>query len=371
MIIVFSVFNGLESVVKDLYKAFYPEVKVSVINGKFFTADANKMAALKNIPGVRNVTLVIEDNVLASSYNDEKKIIQLKGIDDNYFAVNNVRQYIVLGDSNVSTGHPYTAIAGHRILNELGADVTNVFSNIELFYSNPNVTNPELNPLDAYQSLSIHPAGAFSVQDEFDSKYVLAPISLVQRLFNQPGKYSSIEISTDGKPNEVREQLQKLFGPAYRVETRYEQNKTMYMIMGGEKWAIYAILVFVLLIATFNMVGALSMLVLEKQKDIAILRVMGALPDTVKTIFLLEGMLWALLGGVAGIVLGTIICGLQLWFGFVKLRGSFLLEAYPIEIQLSDLLLVLATILSVGLLAAWYPSSRAAKVVDPSLKSAV
>jgi lipoprotein-releasing system permease protein len=271
----------------------------------------------------------------------------------------------------VSMGHPYTAIAGARILNDLGADVTNIFSNIELFYLNPAVTNPEANPTAAYQSLTLHPAGEFTVGDEFDDKYILAPLPLVQDLFRQPGLYSSIEIKTQpGAAASTIKQLQDLFGTTFKVESRYQQNGTMYMIMNAEKWAVYAILVLVLLISSFNMVGALSMLVLEKKKDIAILRAMGALPPAIRKIFLVEGLLWALVGGIAGIALGCIVCVIQQRFAIVKLAGSnFVVDAYPVEIQLRDIALVFLTIVTVGLLAAWYPSVRATTVAEPSLKS--
>ena len=371
MIIIFSVFNGLESVVKDTYKAFYPDIRVSVIRGKFFEADTNKLNTIKHIDGVENVAMVIEDNVLAHDDNNtQQKVITLKGIDKKYFYVNDAKQYIH-GDDSVSTGHPYTAIAGARIINELGINVNFTDSKIELYYLNPNVTNPEADPTNAYQVLRLHPAGVFKVQDEFDSKYILAPLSLAQTLFHEEGKYSSIEISAE--PNsiaKIKQELQKLFGSDYRVETRYEQNRTMYMVMGAEKWAVYAILVLVLLIASFNMVGALSMLVIEKQKDIAILKAMGADPAAIKKIFLLEGTLWSLTGGLAGILIGALVCAAQMQFSIIKLQGNFLVDAYPVQIQIGDLALVITTILVVGLLASWYPAIRATKAIDPSLKSA-
>jgi lipoprotein-releasing system permease protein len=371
MIVVFSVFNGLEGIVKDLYKAFYPDVKITAARGKFFAADPARMDTLRKIQGIQQVSTVIEDNVLANSVLGEQKVVSLKGIDNNYFAVNEVGQYISLGEDTVSMGHPYTAIAGARVLNELGADVTNIFSKIELFYLNTSITNPESNPTAAYESLILHPAGMFTVGDEFDSKYVLAPLPLVQQLFGAPGKYSSIEIKTlPGRADKVREEIQKLFGGAFKIETRFEQNRTMYLIMSAEKWAIYAILLLVLFIAAFNMVGALSMLVLEKKKDIAILRAMGATDSSIRKIFLAEGVLWSLTGGVIGIVLGCLVCWVQQKYGLVKIAGSnFLVENYPVEIQIADVTLVLVTIISVGLLASWYPAVRATSVVEPSLKS--
>jgi lipoprotein-releasing system permease protein len=162
-----------------------------------------------------------------------------------------------------------------------------------------------------------------------------------------------------------------MFGAGYNVETRYEQNKTLYTVMTGEKWAIYVILVFVLLIASFNMVGALSMLVLEKQRDIAILKAMGALPGTIKQIFFFEGVLWSLIGGTAGITLGVLVCLLQQKFGFVQMGDSFLVSAYPVKIDVLDMLAVILTVVCVGILAGWYPAVRSTRVIDPTLKSLV
>ena len=371
MIIVFSVFNGLESVVKDTYKAFYPDLRISATRGKFFQADPAKLSAIKQINGVQNTTMVIEDNLLASDNdNTQMKIVTLNGIDNNYFTVNDVKKYIQHGDDSVSVVH-HTAIAGARVINELGIDINFTDSKVEMHYPNPTVTNPEADPENAYQVLRLHPSGVFKVQDEFDGKYILAPLSLAQELFHAEGKYSSIEISTQpGTADKVKEQLQQLFGNGYRIETRYEQNRTMYMVMGGEKWAVYAILLLVLFIASFNMVGALAMLVIEKQKDIAILKAMGANPSAIRKIFVLEGVLWALAGGLSGILLGTLICLAQQKFGFIKLQGDFLVPAYPVQIQIPDLALVIVTILTVGILAAWYPAIRATKTIDPSLKSA-
>jgi len=371
MIVIFSVFNGLESVAKDSYKAFYPELRITITRGKFFNADSAKLNAVKQIKGVKNVALVIEDNVLADDIdNTQMKVLTLKGIDNKYFDVNDTRQYITQGSDSVSAIH-HTAIAGFRVVNELGLDIHFIDSKIALYYLNPAVTNPEADPTSAYQELLLHPDGVFKVEDEFDTKYVLAPLPLVQELFHEQGKYSSIEISTEsGATEKVKGELQQLFGGSYKVESRYEQNRTMYSVMAGEKWGIYFILLLVLLIASFNMIGALSMLVIEKQKDIAILKAMGANAPDIRAIFMLEGVLWALTGGLTGIVLGTGICLAQQKFSIVKLQGDFLVSAYPVEMHPADLLLVIATIFTVGVLASWYPASRATKTLDPSLKSA-
>jgi lipoprotein-releasing system permease protein len=376
MIIVISVVNGLNSFVKDQYKAFYPDVKISVARGKFFSMDSTVLKKIEQVNGVHYVSRVIEDNAFAI-FNDQQKVIFLKGVDDNYFHVNDIRQYIVRGDSNVSAepsageAAPRTnkAILGKDVINELGTDV-NALMYFTLNYPNPTITNPGENPLAAFQSIRLYPVGVFRILDEFDSKYILAPLPLAQELFHRAGNYSSIEISADtGDIKKTQQQLKNIVGSGYKVETRYEQNKTLFMVMASEKWAVYAILLLVLLIASFNMVGALSMVVLEKQKDIAILKAMGANAGTIRNIFLLEGVLWSLIGGVLGIVLGCGICVLQQKFKIIKMGQSFFVDSFPVEIQFKDTVLVFATVLAVGLLMAWYPAIRATKTIDPSLKS--
>ncbi len=377
MIIIFSVFNGLETLAKEGYVAFYPDIRISVAKGKFFGIDKEKIEQVKKAPGVADVAVVIEDNAFAVHYS-QQKVIFLKGIDEHYMQVNDVVPYIEQGDTFVMAarpqgdtepGNPNTAILGLRIQNELGTDI-NSLSYITLNYPDAKATDAGTNPLSGLRTIKVRPAGVFHIQDDFDSRYVLAPLHVAQELFGQEGMCSSIEIRAEaGKDRQVQEALRKIYGDGYRVETRYEQNKTMYMVMGAEKWAMFAILLMVMLIASFNMVGALSMLVLEKQKDIAILKAMGAAPGSIRSIFMLEGILWSLAGGVAGLLLGLTVCVLQMKFELIQMGESFVVNAFPVEIQAMDVALVFVTIAAVGLLVSWYPAIRATNAVDPSLKS--
>lgn len=371
MIVLFSVFNGFEHLVKDLYKAFYPEVKISADRGKFFSISPDKIAAIKAVKTVDQLSFVLEDNVLVNS-ETEQRVATLKGVDKNYMQVNDVEPYIIDGSDSIVAEPVPTAIIGMHIANQMGADVNNVFSKLVLYYPNADGGNFSLDPQAAFQSVQLKPDGVFRVQDEFDGKYILAALPVVQSLLKAEGKYSSIELklANGGNAEKVQRQLQQILGASYKVETRFEQNRTLYMVMRTEKWAVYAILLLVLMIASFNMVGALSLLVLEKQKDIAILKTMGAQPTAVKAIFITEGILWALTGGFIGLVTGALLCLGQQHFQWIKLGGSFIIEAYPVSIQLPDMLLIIATIIVVGILAAWYPAMRAVKAEDPSLKGA-
>ena len=370
MIVLFSVFNGFEDLIKDLYKAFYPEIKISPVKGKFFSLEDQKLRAVQSLNGITALTTVIEDNVLINS-NEEQYVATLKGIDRHYMAVNNVRPYMIEGRDSVADGAVPTAIAGLQIVNQLGMDVNNVFSRLHIYYPNTESANPAANPMSAFQSLQLKPDGIFRVQDEFDSKYILAPLGLVQELFLQPDNYTSIELSLakEADPEEVKARLQQLLGASYQVNTRYEQNKTLYMVMKTEKWAVFFILLLVLLIASFNMIGALTLLVLEKKKDIAILRAMGAQERSIRGLFMTEGVLWAVTGGSIGIILGALLCIGQQQFEWIKLEGAFIIEAYPVTMQWTDFLVVILTVIGVGFLASWYPAVRSTRVEDPSLKA--
>ncbi|MCD6062707.1 MAG: transporter permease [Flavipsychrobacter sp.] len=362
MIILFSVLNGFTDLVSDLYKAFYPQIKITAAKGKFFALDPKQVAAVQKVEGLAGITMVLEDNVLLTG-NDETKVAILKGIDEQYLKVNEVKPYVIEGTDSVAISPAPTALLGLQLANEMGLDITNAFSSLVLHYPNAKSSNLALNPMSAFQTLQLKPDGVFQVQDEFDSKYILAPLPLVQELMQTEGQYSSVELKLASNTNadRVKRELSEQLGSGYTVATRFEQNKTLYMVMKSEKWAVFAILVLVLLIASFNMVGALTMLVLEKQKDMAILKAMGAEPSTIRNIFLAEGLLWALTGGAIGLLVGALISFGQQHFHWIKMQGNFIIEAYPVSMQWTDFLLILGTILFVGLLAAWYPAVKAQK----------
>ena len=376
MIVVFSVFNGFDSFVKDNYKAFCPDIKISIVRGKFFPASGISLEGIKKIDGVQYLSPVIEDNALAGDGDDinggskQQKVVVVKGVQNNYFKVNKLADYIIEGVDTVSEGKSNTAILGVGVADALRSGVENAFNYVMLYYANPEISNPESDPLNALQSLKLHPAGIFNVEEDFDDKYIIAPLGQVQTLFHAEGKYSSIEIKADStKIQLIKKSLQQMLGDTYKVEDIADQNKNLYAMMGGEKWIIYMILLFVLLIASFNMVGALSMLVVGKQKDIAILRAMGATPALIRKVFLLEGVLWSSMGGLIGITLGCVVCLLQQHYQLVKLRGNFLMNAFPVKLVPSDSILVFFTIVAIGFLAAWYPAMKAGKSSNLNLKS--
>lgn len=364
MIILFSVFNGFASLIDELYQSFYPDLTVTKVHGKFFDPRGHLTEILKNAPEIACISAVIEDNVLVNTEAGETIPIVLKGVDAAYFQVNHLKPTIVKGVDTLSENPlTTTAILGQYVAANLGVDVDNVFSRISVFYPNPNAGPASMGTPGAFQTAILKPDGCFAVQEELDSKYILAPLATVQTLLLQKGHFSGLELKVkDGfRVAAVRDRLQKVLGPDFKISTRYELNRAVYMVLKSEKWAGYAILLFVLLIASFNMISALSLLVLEKQKDMSILRTMGILPGALRTIVLLEGLLWALVGGGIGLALGVALCFAQTKFHLVKIQGNFIVDAYPVTLKIADVVVVLLTVSLVGLTAAIYPARRAAR----------
>ncbi|MEY4282123.1 MAG: hypothetical protein RLZ39_1535 [Bacteroidota bacterium] len=375
MILLFSVFNGFESLVKNLYATFYPDIKITVTQGKFFSYTPQLLQQIQTTKGIQYLSTCIEDNALVS--NGETQIIAtVKGIDKQFFNVNNFnKDYIIAGNNEFTvtnnTLNP-SAIIGNGIANKLGIDVLNNFSSLELIYPNAKTDLLQVQDANAFQRQYVKPDGAFSIQDEFDNAYVLVPLATAQSLMNQEAQISSIEIkiSSESDAAFIKKILQKKLGASFTIATRYEQNKTLYGIMQSEKWIVFALLTLILVIASFNLTGALSMLVLEKQKDLSMLRSMGLKGLEIQTIILLEGLLWSFVGCSLGLLMGGLIAWGQQQFGWVKLEGSFIIQSYPVKFVVGDVILIFMTVLSVGAIASLIPAFKSSKLTAPNnLKS--
>lgn len=364
LIILFSVFNGFDNLVKELYKSFYPELRITAARGKFFQADTAFISHIQSTPGVALAAPVLMDKALASA-NEQQLPVTLIGADNRFFETGRITPYITDGDTAFDNLYEPVAIAGGQICYRLGVTPEVALSRISINYPNPRAT-VTTDPTEAFQSLLLVPAGVFQVQPEFDNEYVIVPLPLAREVMLQSDDAVSsidLKLKPDVRPETVKKQLMQSLGGNFKVQTRFEQNKSLYGVIQTEKWAIYAILVFVLLIASVTMIGAISLLALEKQKDAGILRAMGALPGTIFKVFIAEGMLWGLIGGAGGLLLGLLICLGQQKFGWIRLEG-FMIDAYPVSLQWKDFVLVLFTVIFIGALAAWAPAARVAKKVD-------
>ena len=368
LIVVLSVFNGFEDLVKTLYSDFYADIRIGPSHGKVIQLSQQQIDELHKINGVARISLVAEEKALLVN-GDYQSIVFVKGVDENFEATNKINTHIVNGKYDVGTADAPRLVVGAGIENASHIDVVKSLFPVTLYLPNRKATN--LNSLDAMNAYNVMPVGTFMVQQDFDNKYVFSNLPFLKYMLDMKAdEYSSVEIKTNTvKADEVKTAIQKMLGNNFLVQTRYEQNQSLYTVMTVEKWVIYVILSLILVVAAFNMIGALTMLVLEKQKDIAVLKAMGATESTIQKIFLSEGFVLAGVGGVCGIFLATLVCVLQLKFKLIKLAGgSFIIDYYPVKLVATDFLLVTVTVTLIALIAAWVPS-RKASLQQFSLKS--
>lgn len=365
LIIVLSVFNGFDGFIKNLYSDYFPSVKITTEKGSVFTPSTALLEYLKQSSHVAASTTCLEEKVLLV-YDQNQVVAQLKGVDDNYLKVNAIDKHVDYGkwDLTLDAETP-PMILGIGLSNRLGANEESPLP-MSAYSLNSNFNQALINPEEAYTNLYFMPRGVFVLQEDLDNQLAFAPLSLVQQLTHKEHQISSIEIQA--RSEEAVSKLQQELKPMLKQSglisrNRYEQNPTLYRVLQTERFAVFVILSFMLLIASFNIIGSLSMLVIEKEKDIAILQTMGMLPDNIRTLFLNTGMLLSLFGAGLGMVLAFVICFLQQQFGLVKLGGSgnFLVDAYPVQMRWYDFVLVLLIVSLIALIASWFPAKKASQ----------
>lgn len=356
LIIILSAMNGLTDLVKTLYNSFHPEIRITAVKGKTFILDSSDVIAIKKLTNVVWYNEIVDENVLVENEDRQLKVT-MRGVSDDY--VKDTRFDTTVRQGNYDL-HP-NGLTGAVVGSEIGA----------------RLNLGELSPLSIYvpkrdRSLSIdfdnldenpfnkdlvYVSGLYSVSSDFDGKYVILPIDKVRELMDYTKESTSAEIGvkTGTDPDEVVEQVQKILGTKYLVQNRYSQNELLFNTLKSEKVWTFMILLFILLIATFNTIGSLTLLIIEKKKDIGVLWSMGADTTILRRIFFTEGLLISVTGTLIGSLLGLGLCFLQQRFGFIQLTPGFVIEAYPIRVALKDILVIIASVTAIGLLAAWYP----------------
>lgn len=362
LILVLSVFNGFEDLVKSLYADFYTDIRIAPASNKFLRLTSKQLLELRNTPGVRQISTIAEEKAILVN-NESPCITYLKGVDDAYTQVSGLSKHIFKGRFDRGTADHPLLILGSGIENAVGAEPGMDITPLTVYL--PNFKAKNFSGLDALNSYNANVSGSFKLQQDFDNKYAITNIGFMKYMLDLgPDQYSAVEVALNhnAETEEVRENLQKMLGNHYKVETRYQQNQSLYSVMQVEKWIIYLILSLILVLASFNMVGALTMLVLEKQKDIAVLKAMGANDSYIQRIFLNEGFVLALFGGGLGIILAILLCLLQIKYKLLKLSGnSFIIDYYPVKMVATDFVLVIGTIVFISTLAAWIPSKKAGR----------
>lgn len=360
LIIVLSVFNGFESVVKSLFSVFDPDIEITIIQGKTFHNNQVNEDQIRSLPGVISYTEVVEENALLY-YKKQQYLATIKGVDSLYQHNSPLDSLLVTGEMTLQDDSLDFAVPGYGIAYFLDIDM-NAPDNLISVYIPKRTGSITGLPQESFYSELIQPIGIFSVQQDFDDKYMLVPLRFARRLLDYSNEVTSIEIrlAKGADSKSIQQKVTEIVGPEFRVQNRFQQQEVLYKIMKTEKWAVFLILTFILIVASFNVVGSLTMLILDKQKDIGILRSLGARDATIKQIFFLEGLLITLTGAIAGLILGLLVCFLQLKFGLVKLQGggSFIMDAYPVEMMLTDFLYVFITIALIGSASAWLPVKR-------------
>ena len=358
-----SVFNGFQDLVTTMFTAFDPELKITAVSGKVFNAQDDRIQSLKQMPEVEVFSESLEDNVMVQ-YKDRQAMAVIKGVEDNFrqlTAIDSIlygRGEMVLHDEVVAY-----AIPGIELVSILGTGVR-FLDPLEIYAPKRGSKINVASPASSFNSDYLHSSGlVFAVnQQKYDASYILTSLKFARDLFQYDTEVSSIELKLKegANINKVQGRIASLLGKDFQVLNRYEQQADTYRIMEVEKLISYLFLTFILLIACFNVIGSLSMLIIDKRADVVTLRNLGANDETIKRIFLLEGCLISFLGALIGVVLGVALCLVQQEFGLISLgsgdsAGAFVVDAYPVNVQLTDVLLVLLTVLVISFFSVQYP----------------
>ena len=358
-----SVFNGFQDLVTTMFTAFDPEIKITAANGKVFDAQDERIQSLKGLPEIEVFSESLEDNAMVQ-YKGRQTMVVIKGIEDNFNQLTAIDSILygrgdwVLHDEVVDY-----AIPGIELVSILGTGIR-FLDPLEVYAPKRGVKINVANPSTSFESSYLHSSGlVFAVnQQKYDASYILTSLSFARDLFQYETEVSSIELKLkDGSNiNKVQKKISQSLGEDFQVLNRYEQQADTYRIMEVEKFISYAFLSFILLIACFNVIGSLSMLIIDKRADVVTLRNLGADDRLISRIFLLEGYMISFMGAIIGVALGLVLCFAQQEFGFLSLgsgssSGAFVVDAYPVSVHLSDVLLVLITVLVIGYLSVLLP----------------
>ena len=362
-IVVLSVFNGFEGLVKSLYSSFYPDIKISAKSGKTIILTKEQLQKIAAIKGIHAYSLVAEEKTLLIN-GDVVVPVNLKGVDTSYESVAGVAQKLIRGNFQTGNAEDPSLVLGNGVENAVGIESDKYLYPLSVYAFKRGMNFNIADPYQSVQAAKIVTSGTFLIQQDIDNKYAITNLDFMKGLMGLgPNEYSSVELGLLAGVNDkdVQKGIQQLLGITYSVETKYEQNQSLYSVMSLEKWAIYGILTLMLIVAAFTMIGSLTMLVLEKQKDIQVLKSMGANNKLVQKIFLTEGLLLAGIGCVGGVILAVIFCWAQVKYKIIAIQGgTFLIDYYPVQLVATDFVLVLLTVSLVAFLASWFPSRRAA-----------
>lgn len=360
LIIILSTMNGFEELIFSMYNKFNPDIKITPIEGKFFEYQST-LAKIKKIEGVAFVLPSLEDHAVVRNH-DYQTICTVKGVDDRYFKINDLEGRITEGEALLNEKNVPLMVLGSGVGVKVNASTRGPFSQLTVI--TPRRGDFSVSDPEAVKQLLIQPSGLITLDEAISNKYVFVPMSFAEQLFETNGKASSLEVKLNANANEekVYQTIQTLLKKDFKVQNRMEQQATLYKMFKSEKWASFAILTFILLIAAFNALGSLTMLVIEKKEDIYTLISMGASKRIIQKIFFSIGFLISFFGAFLGLLIGLGLVALQQTTGFIKMQGA-IVDSYPVKIKGEDILLVLFTVLLLGLIVGILPARKSVSIV--------
>ncbi len=364
LVVVLSVFNGLEDLTKGMFRLYNPELRVTVKEGKSFEVTQKLIQEINRISFVNTVTEVIEDNALLK-YNDEQLVVNVKGVSENFLTQTDLSEYLIQGNSTLTENEFPKMILGAGVAYQLSVQLNNRMVPLEVWYPKRD-KKLSLNPEKAFYRQSILPSGIFSLDQNYDFNNVIVPLQFMEKLLKYEGRRTSLEIklTQSKRVEEAKEKLEKLLGDGFEIKTAAEQQASILKAVKLERLFGFITFAVILGIASFNVFFSLAMLTIEKRRDIAVLFTMGATPWTIRSIFLVEGGIIAGIGGGIGLGLGFVICFLQQKFGIVSLGvATSVVEAYPVQMRVEDFGFSALTVVIITLIAALIPAQKASKII--------
>lgn len=354
-----SVYNGFNDLVAGMFSSFDPELKITPRTGKVFDPTTSDMQKIRELPDIAFFSETLQDNALIR-YHDRQDVAVVKGVDDAYQHLTMMDSALIDGNFTLQDEVADYALLGVGLSSKLGAR-PGFASPLELYVPKRDVKVNLSNPSSSFNWKYAYTGGVFMInQQVYDEGYMIVPLSLARELFHYDKEVSAIELKLTEKADlsSVKKQIKSILGNEFIIRDRFEQQEASFKMMQIEKWMTFLILCFILAIALFNVVGSLSMLMIEKQDDVRTLRNMGASDSLIRRIFLFEGWMISGFGALIGIVIGLVLCLLQQSFGLIKLgqtAGAFIIDAYPVRVIFTDILVAFVTVAAIGFMAAWYP----------------
>lgn len=370
LIVIMSVFNGLENLVGSLNSSISSDFLIEAKKAKYIDLEAFPEEEVKHLEGINYWVKVLEDNALLKyspaleEDNPREFIGQIRGVEEDYIKATKIEDMMIDGVFLLQNRAKEYCVLGNGVASRLQIHLNDFNNPIHCYFPKAG-TNITINPLEAISIANIYPSGVFSVQQEVDDRLVIASLAFVQKLMNLENKVTSIHVdAVDGiDERDLQNQIMAILGDDYKVRNKMQQNAVMYNIMKSEKWSSFVILAFILFIATFNLVGALSVLIIDKKADILNLSFMGANRSLISKIFLFEGFMVSLSGTILGLLLGSALVYLQAAYNLVPMQGSFVVESFPVELRFSDIAAILAVVIVVSMLAVIYPIKRLSRTL--------